>query len=159
MKSCLLGPGIATYAMMSRLLLLPHVLPALDGRFVGYLAAWALFHEVEDGECLVFGVFDGLCRPLGMAFGYPEGTTFVTHLVFERHVDTVAGCRAAIAALEENRPEMERITAEVPEQNRAVRVLMRKLGFAPTGREGRGYLAADGEWYPTQEFEYKLKGE
>lgn len=157
MKSALLEPGIATYAMMSRLLLLPHVLPALDGRFVGYLAAWRLFHEVESGECLVFGVFDDSGRAVGMAFGYPEGATFVTHLVFERHTDTVVGCRAAIAALEERRPEMERITAEVPEQNRAVRVLMRKVGFSPTGQEGRGYLAEDGEWYQTQEFEYKLR--
>lgn len=150
MKAYLLKPGLDTYAIMSRLLLLPHVLPVLDGRLVGYLAAWKLFHEIEAGDCLVFGVTDGTGRAVGAAFGYIEAETFYTHLIFERHTDAKAGSNAAINALTDAYPELERIAAEVPERNRAVRLLMHKLGFKATGQEGRPYLDQSGEWLPTQ---------
>lgn len=145
MKHALLAPCADTLRMLDHMLLAPHVLSRLDRRFTGYWNVYCLFNLVMAGRMQVFGSFEeDTGRLLGLCWGEFEGRTWIAHTAYERHADAGAGILGCIEVMKRTHPECAAIACDLPEDNRAVRLTVKRIGFVREGASDTVWTGIDG---------------
>ena len=142
----LLLPDKNTTFLVSRLLYEKHIYNALDNKMRDVWGAHDVFCEIESGKRIVLGVFSKDDKKfLGCVHGLMETPVFYGHFLFRRKVDVVKAvllCEELCQKVYVNSGLMtlKSFAGIIPENNRAVQITAKKLGYRDNG-------ILDGEYF------------
>lgn len=151
-----------TTFIISRLLYEKHIYNALDDAMRDAWGVHRFFCEIEDGCRLCIGVFSRKDNTLlGCAHGMIYPHNMMAHLFVKRGVD---GAVATQMCMDECRKYYKRkhiplysFSAEVADNNRAIKIMLKKLGYEDKGILKDEFFVSYGIKIPCRFFRKEIK--
>ena len=148
-----------TSYLVSRLLYEPHVYRSLDDEFCDIYTVHRVLKEIETGERLCIGIFNGeeFCGCVHLTIR--ESVT-EPHLMLKRKVSGVTATELSVDCYKryciDNGIELKPLYIEIADNNRAIRRVLRFCGFEDCGILSGEYFVFKGKKIPVRVFRKEL---
>ena len=138
MYARVLPPDSMTTYMVSRLFYEKHIYLAMDDAMKDVWTVHTILKEIEQRERLCVGVFQkNDDRFLGCTHGLITAGYMNAHLLFYRHIDALSAVKLCMDECRKYYREhdlpLQYFQGKVSDENRCVKLLLRKLGWKDEG--------------------------